>query len=100
MAEGTASMPFSKHLRWQMSAEIMKQSKSQFHQSRLLVIFLRGVICCVNFKQLRSADSIKLNCDRQSSYPGLDQNVGLQSGGEMHLIVQTHWLMTTKLLPF
>lgn len=35
MAEGTASMPFSKHLRWQMSAEIMKQSKSQFHQSRL-----------------------------------------------------------------
>lgn len=32
MAEGTASMQFSKNLRWQMSAEIMKQSKSQFHQ--------------------------------------------------------------------
>lgn len=65
-----------------------------------LVIFLRGVICCVNFKQLRSAYSIKLNCGKQSSYPGLDQNAGLQPGGKTHLIVQTHRLMTTKLLPF
>lgn len=35
MAEGAASMQFSKNLRWQMSAEIMKQSKSQFYQFRL-----------------------------------------------------------------
>lgn len=54
----------------------------------------------MNFKQLRSADSIKLNCGRQSSYPGLGQNAGVQSGGKTHLIIQTHWQMTTKLLPF
>lgn len=75
----------------------IKASSTSF---AILVIFLRGVICCVNFKQLRSTDSIKVNCGRQSSYVGLGQSAGAQPGGKTHLIVQTQQQMTTKLLSF